>query len=301
MQVQLKQFKGGFTLVSKISYNSMLISAGILGSISAVNMMFVSCSVLGGMRSASSDEKLLQGLIHTLTRIKDAGYESIEVWMDDRPEWLRKTFQHAMEDYGLNPYSIHLPKFLVAFDDDEFKKSIDVVFPFIRELGVEVAVFHPPDRQMIAESDQWKARLDELLNLAEESGCTLTIENVPYLPKVDQFILDLISANGGRPLGVTIDLEFAHINKTDIRQRVKDFKDLIFNVHFRDSDGSLVDEDHNRKYLVPGCGEIDLPLAVQILYAGGYDKALTVEVSHRNPSNIIEAKIYADACLAKLK
>jgi sugar phosphate isomerase/epimerase len=279
----------------------MLISAGILDSLYAVNMVFVSCSILGGMRSASSDEKLLQGLIHTLARINDAGYENIEVWMDDRPEWLRKTFQHAIEDYGLNPYSIHLPKFLVAFDDDDFMRSTEVVFPFIQELGVEVAVFHPPDRQMMDESDEWKARLDRLLDLAEESGCTLTIENVPYLPNVDQFILDLIAANGGRPFGVTIDLEFVHINRTDINQMVRDYKDLIFNVHFRDSDGSLVDEESNRRYLVPGCGDIDLPRAVQILHSGGYDKALTIEVSHRNPSNIVEAKIYADSCLAKLK
>jgi hypothetical protein len=40
---------------------------------------------------------------------------------------------------------------------------------------------------------------------------------------------------------------------------------------------------------------------VQSLHEGGYDKALTVEVSHRNPSNIIEAKIYADSCLERLK
>ncbi|MFW9967678.1 MAG: sugar phosphate isomerase/epimerase family protein [Candidatus Thorarchaeota archaeon] len=263
--------------------------------------MFVSCSVLGGIRSASSNEKLLQGLIHTLVRIKDAGYENVEVWIDDRPDWLRKTFQHAIEDYGFNAYSIHLPKFLVAFDDEDFRKSTDVVFPFIEALGVKVAVFHPPDLEMIKEGDAWKDRLDRLLDLAEESCCTLTIENVPYLPRVDQFILDLIANNGGRPMGVTIDLEFMHINGSDINQIVENYKDLIMNVHFRDSDGSLVDENHNRKYLVPGCGEINLLRTVQTLHAGGYDKALTVEVSHRNPSNIIEAKIYADSCLNRIK
>ncbi|MFX1332228.1 MAG: sugar phosphate isomerase/epimerase family protein [Promethearchaeota archaeon] len=266
-----------------------------------MNEVFVSCSVLGGMRSASTNEKLLRGLLHTLARVKDAGYENIEVWMDDRPEWLRRTFLHAIEDYGLNPYSIHLPKFLVAFDDDDFKKSTDVVFPFIQDLGIKVAVFHPPDVVMMDESDDWRTKLDRLLDLSEASGCILTIENVPYLPNVDQFILDLIAANGGRPLGVTIDLEFVHINGSDIKQIVKEYRDLIFNVHFRDSDGSLVDENKNRRYLVPGCGVIDLPEVVQTLHDGGYDRALTVEVSHKNPSNIIEAKIYADTCLARLK
>jgi sugar phosphate isomerase/epimerase len=261
----------------------------------------VSCSVLGGIRSASSDEKLLQDLVHTLVRIKDAGYENIEVWMDDRPEWFRKRFRHAIEDYGLNANSIHLPKFLVAFEEDDFKKSTDAVFPFIKDLGIKVAVFHPPDLVMMEESDDWRSRLDRLLDLAEESDCKLTIENVPYLPEVDQFILDLIDANDGRSLGVTVDLEFMHINKTSINQIVKDFGNLIFNVHFRDSDGSLVDENSNRRYLVPGCGDIDLLGAVQALHAGGYERALTIEVSHRNPSNIIEAKIYADSCLDMLK
>ena len=129
----------------------------------------------------------------------------------------------------------------------------------------------------------------------------MAIENVPYLPGVDQFILDLISENGGRPLGVTIDLEFLHINKSDINQIVKDFNGLIFNVHFRDSDGSLVDDDGYRKYLVPGCGEVDLLSTLQALHEGGYDRALTVEVSHRNPSNIIESKIYADSCLERFR
>jgi sugar phosphate isomerase/epimerase len=266
-----------------------------------VNIVFVSCSVLGGIRSASSDEKLLQGLVQTLVRIKDAGYENIEVWMDDRPEWLRKRFRHAIEDFGLSAYSIHLPKFLVAFDDDDFRNSTEVVFPFIQNLGVKVAVFHPPDLMMMEEGDDWKSRLDRLLDLSEETGCILTIENVPYLPRVDEFILDVIATNGGRPLGVTIDLEFMYINKTNISQLIEDYKGLIFNVHFRDSDGSLVDENHNRKYLVPGCGEIDLLRTVQKLHAGDYDKALTVEVSHRNPSNIIEAKIYADSCLERIK
>jgi sugar phosphate isomerase/epimerase len=102
-------------------------------------------------------------------------------------------------------------------------------------------------------------------------------------------------------LGVTIDLEFTYINKSDISQIIKDFKNLLFNVHFRDSDGSLVDVNGYRKYLVPGCGEVDLLKMVQSFHEGGYDKALTVEVSHRNPSNIIEAKIYADSCLERLK
>ncbi|MHA2141887.1 MAG: sugar phosphate isomerase/epimerase family protein [Candidatus Thorarchaeota archaeon] len=243
----------------------------------------------------------MQNLIHTLVRIKDAGYDNIEVWMDERPRWVRQTFQHAIEDYGLNPYSIHLPKFLVAFDDDDFKKSTDVVFPFIHGLGVKVAVFHPPDQEMIKESDEWRNRLASLLDFAEESGCILTIENVPYLPRVDQFILNLIAENGGRPLGVTIDLEFMHINQTDISQIIRDYEDLILNVHFRDSDGSLVDDAGYRKYLVPGGGEIDLLRTVQTLQDGGYDKALTVEVSHRNPSNIIEAKIYADSCLDRFR
>jgi sugar phosphate isomerase/epimerase len=154
---------------------------------------------------------------------------------------------------------------------------------------------------MMDESDEWKTRLDKLLDLAEESDCILTIENVPYLHQVDQFILNLISANGGRPLGATIDLEFMHINGADISQIIKDYEDLILNVHFRDSDGSLVDDNGYRKYLVPGCGEVDLLRIVRSLHEGGYNKALTVEVSHRNPSNIIEAKIYADSCLDRLK
>ncbi|MFW9845662.1 MAG: sugar phosphate isomerase/epimerase family protein [Candidatus Thorarchaeota archaeon] len=266
-----------------------------------VKGMFVSCSVLGGLRTRSSNEKLSQDLTHTLYRIKEAGYRHVEVWMDDRPSWLINTYKQTLDDLGLDAYSIHLPKFLVAFEEGDFNRANEIVFPFIKSLGTKVAVFHPPDREMMSEGDEWKKRLDTLLDLAEDSGCTLTIENVPYLPDVDKFIMDQIESNDGRPLGITIDIEFMYISGSKMRQMTSDFGNSIHNVHFRDSDGSLVDEEGYRKYLIPGQGEVDLLSVVRELHTAGYDKALTVEVSHRQRSNIIEAKIYADSCLSKVK
>ncbi|MFQ5832241.1 MAG: sugar phosphate isomerase/epimerase family protein [Candidatus Thorarchaeota archaeon] len=234
--------------------------------------------------------------IRTLVRVRDAGYENVELWMDDRPSWVTRTIEQALDDFSLNPYSIHLPKFLIAFDDDDFNRVIQAVFPFVERLGIKVAVFHPPDKKLMQEID-WQARFSTLLDLSEESGCSLTIENVPYLNDVDRFIKKQIESNKDRPLGVTIDLEFMHINGSEIQQMIHDFNTRILNVHFRDSDGSLLDESGRRKYLQPGTGVIDLQAVLGSLLRGGYDKALTVEVSYRRRENIAEARTFLTSCL----
>lgn len=260
--------------------------------------MFISCSILGGLRANQESEAFLVHMIRALVRVRDAEYENVELWYTYHPDWVSRTVENALNELNLTPYSIHLPKFLIEFDDDQFKSVIDTVFPLIKKLGIKIAVLHPPG-WLNKEGIDWPARLETLLTYSENSNCILTIENVPYIKNVDQFILDLLEHNSGRPLGVTIDLEFMYVNGYEIRDLIKTFGSNILNIHFRDSDGSLVTDEGRRKYLTPGMGKIDFYDIVKALHDAGYDKAITIEVSHRNRNNIIEAKAYAEKCLQK--
>ena len=261
--------------------------------------MFISCSILGGIKSSASPEVLLANLVRTLVRVKDAGYDTVELYYSNLPNWLGETIQASLDDLSLKAYSIHLPKFLVSFDEMVFDEAVSSTFSLIEALRLKVAVLHLPDQEQLT-SDMWERRFELLLNRAEQAECVLALENVPYIKNVDLVIQDWIGKHDNRFLGVTLDMEFMHINGSDIEWLTTTFGDRIVNIHFRDSDGSLVGEDGYRHYIVPGEGKIDLPGVVKALHRAGYRGPLTVELSHRQRRNIIDAKSYAERCLEGL-
>jgi len=262
--------------------------------------VFVSCSILGGIRSSSSPEKVLANMIRSLVHVKNAGYDTIELWYSNQPDWVRDTIQEALDDLSLQAYSIHLPKFLVvSFDEKEFNDTVHSSFELIETLGLKVAVLHLPEQDQLA-SSRWAKRYEILLNKAEDVDCMLTFENVPYIKNVDHYILEEIQKHNNRSLGITIDMEFMHINGSDMNWMTTAFGNRIANVHFRDSDGNLLGENGKRHYLVPGDGEINLHQTVETLHNSGYKGPLTIEVSHRHKENIIRAKEYAEDCLSNL-
>ena len=234
-----------------------------------------------------------------MVHVKNAGYETIELWYSNQPNWVRDTIQEALEDLSLKAYSIHLPKFLVSFDEKEFTDSIRSSFELIETFGLKVAVLHLPEQDQLT-SSRWAKRYETLLNEAENTDCMLTFENVPYIKDVDLYIRDEIEKLNNQSLGITIDMEFMHLNGSNMNWLVTTFGDRIVNIHFRDSDGRLLGDDGRRHYLLPGEGEIDLPQTVKTLHNSGYKGPLTVEVSHRDKENIIKAKQYAEYCLTNL-
>ena len=261
--------------------------------------MFISCSILGGIRSSSSPEEVLANMIRALVHAKNAGYETVELWYSNLPDWVRDTIQEALEDLTLKAYSIHLPKFLVTFDEKQFNEAVHSTFSFIESLGLKVAVLHLPEQDQLS-SPRWAKRYDILLNEAELVDCMLTFENVPYIKDVDRYILEEIQKHNNRSLGITIDMEFMHLNGSDMNWLTTAFGDRLANIHFRDSDGRLLGDNGRRHYLNPGEGEIDLHKTVKTLHSSGYNGPLTIEVSHRQKENIIKAKKYADSCLSNL-
>lgn len=262
--------------------------------------MFISCSILGGIRSSTSPDVLLSNMVRTLVRVKDAGYNTVELWYSNLPEWVKDTLVASLDDLSLSAYSIHLPKFLTVFDEREFNDAVFSAFELIETLELQAAVLHPPSPDDLSESE-WEKRLDVLLKEAAHVDCVLALENVPYIRNVDKYLLDEIIRHDNSALGITIDMEFMHINGSDIEWMVGTFGDRIVNIHFRDSDGNLLGPDGYRQYIIPGEGQIDLQHAVKVLHDAGYNGPLTIEVSHRQSRNIIDAKRYAEECLAHLR
>ncbi len=239
-------------------------------------------------------------MIQSLFNAKNAGYDSVELWYSNLPKWIGDTVRAVVEDLSLKAYSIHLPKFLVSFDETQFIDTVKSTFNFIETLGIKVAVLHLPEQDQLS-TERWTKRYSVLLDEAENANCMLTLENVPYIRDVEQYILDEIQKTKDRQLGITVDMEFMHLNGTDMSWLTSAFGDRLVNIHFRDSDGNLLGQDGKRHYLNPGEGMIDLHNSVKILHESGYRGPLTIEVSHRQSENIVRAKQYADDCLLSLQ
>jgi len=261
--------------------------------------MIISCSTIGGIRSGTQSEQFLADQIRTLVRVYDAGYDHVELFYNDQPQWVGSTIERALQDFSLKPYSIHLPKLVFSHKDDEFTAVTHAVFPFIAGLGIRVAVLHPPEPALLSET-VWSNRFHTLLHLSEEVQCSLTLENMPYIPNVDRFILDTIRTHEQTSIGVTIDLEYMRYHGSQMTDLIEQFGRRLLNIHFRDGDGRLVDGDGRRRYLIPGTGDIDLLGTLRLLHRSGYENAITVEVSHRQKDNIVEAKAFLDGCLSTL-
>jgi sugar phosphate isomerase/epimerase len=260
--------------------------------------MFVSCSTLGGLRGNTKPEVFLLDQIRTLLRVKDAGYDTIEVSYRSMPEWVGRSVLEAIQDLNLRPYSIHLPKFLFMYSAEDFRVTMDSVFPFLEDAGVKVAVLHPPNDEQVRNESVWREWLRLILTRSEDAGVALTLELVPYLERADEFIRQQMDVH--EALGMTVDLEFMHIRGLNISDLIDRFGTGIKNIHFRDSDGLLVDSEGRRKYLLPGKGQIDLCNVLRVLRESNYQGPITVEVSHRNRENIVEAKAFLDDCLSRI-
>ncbi|NHJ12706.1 MAG: sugar phosphate isomerase/epimerase [Candidatus Thorarchaeota archaeon] len=251
--------------------------------------MFLSCSTLGGLRSTSKDERFLVDQIETLVRVRNAGYSHIEMFMNDRAPWVVDSVV----------FSIHLPKFLVTYDHEDFARVTSVVFPFIERLGIKVAVLHPP-KKTIHESESWREKMLALLELSEDTGCVLTLENVPYVDGIDDYLKNHLRFFEDRAIGITLDLEYTHVNSSDLQNLIETFGPRLLNVHCRDSDGSLVDKTGSRKYLLPGEGSIDFPMVLGRLHDAGYKGPITIEVSHKDKEAIVTAKQTIESILMDL-
>ena len=93
-------------------------------------------------------------MVRSMFHVKNAGYDTIELWYSNLPTWVRDTIQEALDDLSLHAYSIHLPKFLTAYEEKEFSDSVHSSFNLIETLGLKVAVLHLPEQDQIT-SSRW--------------------------------------------------------------------------------------------------------------------------------------------------
>jgi sugar phosphate isomerase/epimerase len=143
--------------------------------------------------------------------------------------------------------------------------------------------------------DENLALLPACLDVAEETGVTLTVETIP--------------CSAGSPLRnahraietdarcrITLDTEFlAHHGQLDEALDDNALWERVAHVHVKDYAGGLRDAEGKRRYLVPGEGSIDFDKVFEALRKRSYGGALTLEVSTLDASGTVNVQRFREA------
>lgn len=184
---------------------------------------------------------------------------------------------------------VHVPTFvdISNFYDELREASVRVTLKAMEAahaIEAEVVVVHPGFRFPLTPRDvsfrNTVQSLSRLLEVAEEYGFVLGVENLPpgvfpgadYFTCVDDF-RELFSQLGSERLKFTLDIAHASIKPSDPPLKfIEELRGHIVHVHISDNFGSR--DDH----LPLGVGRIDYKTPLKVLKKEGYSETVTLEV-----------------------
>ena len=212
------------------------------------------------------------GLVRIFRWVAGAGYDGVEVMMDDRwdthqPEYLRA----LSEEYGLPIRALHPPlgRGMWGVDRDE---TLVRATSLAAEVGAKVLVAHPPQE---GDLESWRERV---LVRARAEGVAVAVENL--VPRVVRRF-PLGRRTPGRCLpeqllgmgGVTLDTSHCAASGVDILQVLPALAGELRHVHLSDSRLEGGDE-----HLLPGQGRLPLRRFLHALQGFGYAGAVSLEL-----------------------
>ena len=255
---------------------------------------------------------MIRGLASTgfVTRFPDAAaHDAIVEWcprldvdgfeLSISRVWDAARVEHDLSEAGLRFATAHLDKRIGAElleDPDAALAQLASDCRLAARLGASLAVLH------LWELPIGDRRLDENLTLlpacidvAEETGVTLTVETIPCSAGSPLENVKRAVETDGR-CRVTLDTEFlAHHGQLEAALADADLWPYVAHLHVKDYGGGLRDAAGTRRYLLPGEGSTDFHGVYSTLRDRDYDAALTLEVSCVNPSGTVDVQRLREA------
>jgi len=211
-----------------------------------------------------------------ITLIKEAGFTATSLWWEDEdaPFPMKKeSMPRLVRDKGLLLENIHVPfnDSSALWSEDESVRT-EIVQSHIQWLQ-DCAKFSIPRMVMhLTEGDnppvpnrQGLRSMEELVNVAEELGVTIAIENTRRTDNVPYVLRHVQST----PLGFCFDSSHHRLTDKDFTL-LKDYGDRLVATHLSDNDGL-----HDRHWL-PGHGIINWD-EVARAFSKTYEGCLTLE------------------------
>jgi sugar phosphate isomerase/epimerase len=205
------------------------------------------------------------------------------------PQAKRVELREAMRGHGVTPtvhasfYDINLASLNPLIREASARQLLECL-QFAHDLGAEVVVTHPgelpgdyPKELLSLSRENLIGSLEEALELAEELGVTLALENKARgrnrgLIQFPEEHLGLIEALESPNCRAAFDIGHAHTFGLDLIKYLEEILPYLVEVHLHDNDGS---GDQHRPL---GTGTIDFQPLFESLARGGYCGPLILEM-----------------------
>jgi sugar phosphate isomerase/epimerase len=213
------------------------------------------------------------GLERVYGWISEAGYDGVEIMMDERWDTHQEEYLKGLvERYGVPILALHPPLRRGAWGQAP-EETLVRVAKFARKMDVSVVVAHPPSPGRPLE--RWKAGP---LREAREHGVTVAVENMPRSQAGSVFGLRRRSCYLPEHLAgvgeVTLDTSHAGASNVDILRAHSVLATQLRHVHLSDSNLEAGRDEHR----LPGKGRLPLKPFLAALGASGYPGAMSLEL-----------------------
>jgi sugar phosphate isomerase/epimerase len=213
------------------------------------------------------------GLDRVYAWISEAGYDGVEIMMDERWDTHQEDYlRDLLERHGVPILALHPPLRRGAWGLAP-EETLARVATLASRLEVPVVVAHPPPPGRPLE--RWKAGP---LREAREQGVVVAVENMPKSRAGGLFRVGRKSCCLPEHLAgvgeVTLDTSHAGASKVDLLRAHSVLAAQLRHVHLSDSNLELGRDEHR----LPGRGRLPLKPFLAALGASGYPGAVSLEL-----------------------
>jgi sugar phosphate isomerase/epimerase len=213
------------------------------------------------------------GLERVYAWISEAGYDGVEIMMDERWDTHQETYlRDLVERHGVPILALHPPLRRGAWGLGP-EETLVRVARLASRMEVPVVVAHPPPPGRPLE--RWKAGP---LREAREQGVVVAVENMPQSRSAGMFNVRRKSCYLPEHLAsvgqVTLDTSHAGASRVDILRAHSVLAAQLRHIHLSDSNLEVGRDEHR----LPGKGRLPLKLFLAALGASGYPGAVSLEL-----------------------
>jgi sugar phosphate isomerase/epimerase len=213
------------------------------------------------------------GLERVYAWISEAGYDGVEIMMDERWDTHQEYYlRDLVERHGVPIVALHPPLRRGAWGLGP-EETLVRVARLASRMEVPVVVAHPPPPGRPLE--RWKAGP---LREAREQGVVVAVENMPQSRPAGMFDVRRKSCYLPEHLAsvgqVTLDTSHAGASKVDILRAHSVLVAQIRHIHLSDSNLEVGRDEHR----LPGKGRLPLKPFLAALGASGYPGAVSLEL-----------------------
>ena len=226
-------------------------------------------------------------LLEKIKLAGEAGYEGIELWLNDVWEFVARggevsEISRALDDHGLIVPSVIAMRQWRDFEGWEHQLVLDEArrrFALGARLGAPFIVATPPLEN--PETSHLAARYKELLQIGREEGIRPTFEYISFFKSVHTLkrAWEIVQEADDPDATLILDA-FHNWNSVSTQEDLLAIPlDRISHYHIDDADprkAALTQTDRDR--VMPGDGQINLRREIQILKNMGYDRTVSLEL-----------------------